>query len=151
MTGRIDHVAIVVKSLDESLGFYRDALGLHVSRVEDNPAEGVRIAFLPLGDCEIELLEPLTPDPSLTGRGEKGGGGVARFLERRGGGLHHVCIEVPDIEAAMARLLAGGAKMIDDAPRIRPDGIRYAFVHPRSTGGVLLELYEKGQDDKARE
>jgi methylmalonyl-CoA/ethylmalonyl-CoA epimerase len=148
MTVRINHIAIVVKSLDKALGFYRDALGLPVDRVEDNAAEGVRIAFLPVGDSEIELLELLTPNPSPTRRGVGGEGSVARFLEKRGGGLHHVCIEVPDIEAAMARLRAHGAELISDTPRLRPDGIRYAFVHPRSTHGVLLELYEKGQDDE---
>jgi methylmalonyl-CoA/ethylmalonyl-CoA epimerase len=92
----------------------------------------VRIAFLPLGGGEIELLEPSQPDT-----------GVARFLEKRGEGLHHICIEVPDIDAAMARLAAGEAEVIGAAPRLRPDGTRYAFVHPRSSHGVLLELYQK--------
>ncbi len=132
MSERIDHIAIVVNNLDETLQFYRDALGLHVERVEDNAAEGVRIAFLPLGDSEIELLEPAQPDT-----------GIARFLEKRGEGLHHVCVSVPDIDAALARLKAQGAELINESPRVRPDGIRYAFVHPRSTHGVLMELYEK--------
>ncbi len=132
MSERIDHIAIVVNNLDETLQFYRDALGLHVERVEDNATEGVRIAFLPLGDSEIELLEPAQPDT-----------GIARFLEKRGEGLHHVCVSVPDIDAALARLKAQGAELINDSPRVRPDGIRYAFVHPRSTHGVLMELYEK--------
>ena len=131
MNARIHHIAIVVKDLEESLAFYRDALGLPVERVEDMPEEGVRIAFLPLGNSEIELLEPTQPDT-----------GVARFLEKRGEGLHHVCLEVTDIEGALAALKAGGAELITETPRTRPDGTRYAFIHPRSAHGVLLELYE---------
>jgi len=127
----INHVAVVVEDLEAALRFWRDALGLPLAHVEDNAEEAVRIAFLPLGESEIELLEPSTPDS-----------GVAKYLARRGAGMHHLCIAVDDIEAVMARLAAHGAELINETPRARPDGTRYAFVHPRSTGGVLLELYE---------
>ncbi len=128
----LNHVAIVVEDLESALRFWRDALGLKLQRTEDNPAEAVRIAFLPLGEGEIELLEP-TDDDS----------GIARYLARRGPGMHHLCIDVDDIEAAMARLAAYDIELINETPRTREDGIRYAFIHPRSTGGVLVELYEQ--------
>jgi len=127
----INHVAVVVEDLEAALRFWRDALGLPLAHVEDNAEEAVRISFLPLGESEIELLEPSTLDS-----------GVAKYLARRGAGMHHLCIAVDDIEAVMARLAAHGAELINETPRARPDGTRYAFVHPRSTGGVLLELYE---------
>ncbi len=130
----INHIAIVVEDLETALRFWRDALGLPLAHVEDNADEAVRIAFLPLGESEIELLEPSTPDS-----------GVAKYLAKRGPGMHHLCVEVEDIEATMAHLTAHGAELINETPRVRPDGTRYAFVHPRSTGGVLLELYELSQ------
>jgi methylmalonyl-CoA epimerase len=128
---RIHHIAIAVEDLDQALAFYRDALGLEVTERRDVPEEGVEIAFLPTGEGEIELIRPLT-----------GEGGVARFLEKRGEGLHHVCLQVDDIEVAMARLKAAGARLLGDEPRVGADGTRYVFVHPRSARGVLLELYE---------
>ncbi|MBN2470457.1 MAG: methylmalonyl-CoA epimerase [Anaerolineae bacterium] len=128
----LDHVAILVEDLDAALTFWRDALGLTLERTEENIAEEVRIAFLPVGDSEIELLEPTTTTS-----------GLAKYLEKRGPGMHHLCVEVPDILASMARLAAGRAEMINETPRTRDDGTQYAFVHPRSTGGVLVELYQK--------
>lgn len=128
----LNHVAIVVEDLESALRFWRDALGLKLQRTEDNPDEAVRIAFLPLGEGEIELLEPTDEDS-----------GIARYLTRRGPGMHHLCIDVDDIEAAMARLAAHDIELINETPRTREDGIRYAFIHPRSTGGVLVELYEQ--------
>ena len=131
MPKSIHHVAVVVRDLDQALAFYRDALGLEVAdrrRVEE---EGVEIAFLPTGEAEIELLEPLTEE-----------GGVARFLEKRGEGLHHVCLEIDDIEAAMDRLEAAGALVLSEEPQVSADGTRYVFVHPKSAHGVLLELYQ---------
>ena len=106
-----------------------------VAERREVPEEGVEIAFLPMGDAEIELLRPLHT-------GEEGGG-VARFLEKRGEGMHHVCIAVPDIEVAMAQLKAAGARLLSDVPQEGPGGRRYVFVHPKSAHGVLLELYEQ--------
>lgn len=131
---RIDHVAIVVRDLESALTFYRDMLGIVPSRVLEFPQEGVRIAFLPLGSSggsEIELLEPSDPE-----------GSVARFLEQRGGGLHHICLEVPDIDRALDELRAAGARVLDESPRPTAEG-RGIFLHPKGTGGVLLELVQR--------
>lgn len=129
---KINHIAIVVENVNEALQFWQQALGLPLAQVEHNEDEAVDIAFLPLGESEIELIAPFTEDS-----------GVAKYLAKRGAGMHHLCLEVDDIEATMQRLVAGGAELINETPRMRPDGRRYAFVHPRSTGGVLLELYEE--------
>jgi len=131
MSPSIHHIAIAVRDLDAALDFYRDALGLEMTERRQVPEEGVEIAFLPTGDGEIELLQPLDED-----------GGVARFLEKRGEGLHHVCLAVDDVEAAMERLQAAGAQLLSEEPRVGAHGIRYVFVHPRSAHGVLVELYE---------
>ncbi len=131
MTIRINHVAIVVENVDDSLRFWRDALGLPLQHVEHNTDEAVDIAFLPTGESEIELIAPFTEDS-----------GVAKYLAKKGAGLHHICLEVADIDAALERLRAHGTELINEPPRARPNGTRYAFVHPKSTGGVLLELYE---------
>ena len=131
---RIDHVAIVVRSIEQALGFYRDLLGMEPSAIKTLPGEGVRIAFLPSGGpggSEIELVEPT--DPST---------GVAQFLEKRGEGLHHICLETPDIDAALAYLTARGARVIDTTPRQAAEG-RAIFLHPRSANGVLLELVQR--------
>lgn len=131
---RIDHVAIVVRDMEAALGFYRDMLGIQPSRVLDFPREGVRIAFLPLGGpdgSEIELLEPTDTTT-----------GVARFLAQRGGGLHHICLEVPDITQALNDLRAAGAMLLDDTPRPTADGLGI-FLHPKGTHGVLLELIQR--------
>jgi methylmalonyl-CoA epimerase len=131
---RIDHVAIVVRSLDAALGFYRDTLGIVPSRVLDFPSEGVKIAFLPLGGpggSEIELLEPTDATT-----------GVARFLDKHGEGLHHICLQVPDIERALHELQAAGAAVLDAAPRPTAEG-RGIFIHPKGTSGVLLELVQR--------
>jgi methylmalonyl-CoA epimerase len=135
---RIDHVAIVVRSLDASLAFYRDVLGLVPKRILDVPSEGIRIAFMPLAgpnSSEIELLEPTDPTT-----------GVARFLEQRGEGLHHVCLEVPDIERALADLKAGGTAVLDTTPRKTAEG-RGIFLPPKAAHGVLIELIQR--DDVA--
>jgi methylmalonyl-CoA epimerase len=131
---RIDHVALVVVNLEAALLFYRDVLGITPSRILDFPAEGVKIAFLPIGGPEgsqIELLEPV--DQS---------GSIARFLQRQGEGMHHICLEVDDIEDALSQLAASGATVLDAAPRPTAEG-RGIFLHPRSTHGVLLELIER--------
>ena len=133
---RIDHVAIVVRSIDQALAFYRDVLGLQPSAIKTLPAEGVRIAFLPSGGpqgSEIELVEPTDPTT-----------GVAQFLEKRGEGLHHICLETPDIDAALAYLTARGARVIDSMPRQAAEG-RAIFLHPKSVNGVLLELVQRAE------
>lgn len=129
--GIIDHLGLAVRSIDGALGFYRDALGLEASDPEEVPSEGVRVCFLPVGQSRIELLEPLGPDSP-----------VARFLEKRGEGIHHVCFRVQDLEAALGSLEERGAAVIPPRIRIGAGGRRIAFVHPRSTGGVLIELKE---------
>lgn len=129
---RIEHVAIVVENLEAALAVYRDALGLPLALVEDFPQEGVRIGFLPVGDGEIELVEPTDPQS-----------GVGRYLAKRGEGLHHICLEVDDIEAALAGLKARGMQLLDETPRRGAHG-RVAFIHPKSAHGVLVELVERG-------
>jgi methylmalonyl-CoA/ethylmalonyl-CoA epimerase len=132
MTFKINHIAVVVADVQQALGFWRDALGLPLERVEHNPHEQVDIAFLPVGAVgEIELIAPTTQDS-----------GVARYLAKTGGGLHHLCLEVDDIRAALSSLAVRGIELITPEPRQREDGIWYGFVHPRATGGVLLELYQ---------
>jgi len=128
---KINHIAIVVNEVSAALKFWRDALGLPLQHVEHNEKEEVDIAFLPVGDSEIELIAPFTETS-----------GVAKYLANKGAGLHHLCIQVEDIAAALGQLAAQNIELINDTPRTRPDGTRYAFVHPRGTGGVLLELYE---------
>jgi methylmalonyl-CoA epimerase len=130
---RIDHVAIIVRNIEQALVFYRDALGITPSEIREVPTEQVRIAFLPLGGpegSEIELIEP-TADSSLT-----------RFLEKRGEGLHHICLEVDDIDAALVEMRAQGAPVLDAEPRVAAAG-RAIFLHPKGTNGVLLELLQK--------
>jgi methylmalonyl-CoA epimerase len=133
---KMDHIAIVVANLEEARAFYEKALGLSVSHVEEVEAEEVRVAFIPLGETEIELMQPTTLDS-----------GVARFLEKRGPGLHHICLEVEDIEAAMARLRDSGVQMLHESPVIGSDGRKYVFAHPKSTFGVLIELYQMKKPD----
>lgn len=128
---KIDHVAVVVDDMSAALNFWQNALGLPLEGTESNEHEAVDIAFLPVGESRIELLQPTTDDS-----------GIAKYLAKRGAGLHHLCLAVADIEAAMAQIAAQGVQMINETPRQREDGTRYAFVHPKSTGGVMVELYE---------
>lgn len=134
MPKRIDHVAIIVRNIEQALVFYRDTLGIMPSEIKEVPTEQVRIAFLPMGGpggSEIELVEPTNPDSSLT-----------KSLEKRGEGLHHICLEVDDIDAALADMQAKGAPVLDKQPRIAAEG-RAIFLHPKGTNGVLLELVER--------
>jgi methylmalonyl-CoA/ethylmalonyl-CoA epimerase len=126
---KVDHLGIAVRSLDEAVRTY-ERLGFKVESVHEVPTEKVRAAFLPVGESRLELLEPTEP-----------GSVIARFLEKRSG-LHHVCVLVEDIEAAMAELRAAGVELLDQRPRPGAGGSRVAFVHPRSAAGVLLELKE---------
>lgn len=128
---KIDHLGIAVPSLAEAVEAY-EALGFPVESTQDVPTEKVRVAFLPVGESRLELLEPTDP-----------GSSIAKFLQKRSG-LHHVCVLVEDIDAALADLRARGISLIDERPRPGAGGSRVAFVHPRSAGGVLLELKEKG-------
>ncbi len=127
----IHHVAVVVADLEQSLAFWRDALGIPLQEVRDVPAEQAQVAFLPLSGSEVELVKPTTDDS-----------GLARFLAKRGAGMHHICLEVDDIEAMLAQLRAKNVRLINETPRLGADGKRYAFIHPESTGGVLVELYQ---------
>ena len=126
----IDHLGIAVRSIDEALRFYQEQLGLSVTLRESVELEKVNAAMLPLGDSRIELLEASEP-----------GSVIAKFIEKRGEGLHHVAIKVPDLQGAVERLKAAGARLMNE-PRSGAGGHLYAFVHPSSTGGVLLELIQ---------
>jgi methylmalonyl-CoA/ethylmalonyl-CoA epimerase len=128
---RINHVAIVVDDIDQALSFWRDALGLEVTHVEDVPDQNSLVAFLPTGETEVELVKPTSTDS-----------GVARFLERRGPGIHHICFEVDDIESCIEKLIEHEVRLINTEPVIGTGGKRIAFIHPESTHGVLVELYE---------
>ena len=128
---RLNHVAVLVPDLDQALLFWQDQLGLSLDHVETISSMEVKIAFLPLGESEIELVQPTT-DSS----------GLAKFLEKRGPGLHHICIEVDDIAAKLQELLEKGVRLIDQEPILMDDGRQLAFIHPKSGGGVLVELYE---------
>jgi methylmalonyl-CoA/ethylmalonyl-CoA epimerase len=134
MLSKIDHIAIVVEDLEAALAVYRDTLGLALDRIEEIPAEEVKVAFLLLanGEAGIELVQPTTAVS-----------GVARFLHTRGEGMHHVCFEVEDIEAAVSRLTANGLEVLEETPRQGRQGQKYVFVHPKTTHGVLLELYQR--------
>lgn len=128
---KVDHIAVVVDDLQAALRFWQTALGLELGRIEDVQDEAVEVAFLSLGNAHIELVRPTTDDS-----------GIARYLAKRGAGMHHICLQVEDIESSLARIAAAGAELINETPRIKPNGTRYAFIHPKSTGGVLLELYQ---------
>jgi methylmalonyl-CoA/ethylmalonyl-CoA epimerase len=127
----INHVAIVVDDMEKSLHFWRDALGIELHELNNVPAEASQVAFLPVAGAEIELVHPTTEDS-----------GLAKYLAKRGPGMHHVCLEVDDIDGMMAQLREKGIRLINEQPRTAADGKRYAFIHPESTSGVLVELYE---------
>ncbi|HEV8146113.1 MAG TPA: methylmalonyl-CoA epimerase [Bryobacteraceae bacterium] len=127
---KIDHLGIAVRSLDQALAFWEQQLGLTVSMRETVEHEKVNVAMLPLGEPRIELIEPTEPDSV-----------IGKFLEKRGEGLHHVAVKVPDLAAAVERLKSSGARLLNE-PRTGAGGHLYVFVHPSSTGGVLLELIQ---------
>ena len=128
---RLDHVAILVEDLDEALSFWQEKLGLKLDHVEEISSMDVKIAFLPVGESEIELVQPISEDS-----------GLAKYLQKRGPGLHHICLEVDDINRKLVDLKEKGLRMIDEEPVTMADGRKLAFIHPKSAGGVLLELYE---------
>jgi len=133
MLTKINHIGIAVKSLDDALPFYRDNLGMAFLGLEEVAEQKVKVAMLQVGESKIELLEPTSEDSP-----------VAKFIEKNGPGIHHLAYEVENIEAAIAKLLADGARMIDEKPRNGAHGTRIAFVHPKSSNGVLTELCQPG-------
>ena len=128
---RIDHIALVVEDIDEALNFWRDALGLELDHLQDVPREKSAIAFLPVGGSEIELVQPTSPDS-----------GIAKYLEKRGPGMHHICLEVDDISGMLDQLRAKGVQLIHEKAVNGENGKKYAFIHPRAAFGALVELYE---------
>jgi methylmalonyl-CoA/ethylmalonyl-CoA epimerase len=131
----IDHVGVAVESIDETLAIYRDALGMPLVHRETVTEQGVDAALLDVGDCHVELLQPLGPDTA-----------VGKFLARRGPGLHHVAYRVEDIDATLQQLTAAGMRLIDEQPRRGIRNSRVAFVHPGSTGSVLTEIVQPAKE-----
>jgi len=130
---KIDHIGIATTGIDGAARFWREVLGLNAGEAEEVADQKVRVAMLPLGESRIELLEATSADSP-----------ISKFLERRGPGIHHIAVQVSDIRAELARFKAGGTCLIDEEPRTGAGGCLVAFVHPSSTGGVLLELVERG-------
>lgn len=128
---KINHLGIATKGIDEALKFWGDALGLENVHTETVADQKVRVAILPLGESRIELLEPTSDDSP-----------ISKFLEKRGGGIHHIAVEVDDIEASLAKLRSQGVPLIDETPRIGAENCLVAFVHPAAANGVLLELVQ---------
>jgi len=129
---KLDHIGIAVKNMDEALAFYRDTLGLSSAGEEVIDEQKVKVAFLPLGDTELELLESTSPD-----------GPVAKFIEKRGEGIQHIALRVENIEEALKELKEKGFRLIDQQPRYGAGNAKIAFLHPKATGGILLEISER--------
>ena len=127
----IEHLAVVVEDIESALTFWRDSLGLAVTHEAAEEGQGVRVAFMPVGDAAVELVQPLKDE-----------GGVTRFIEKRGPGMHHLCVAVDDLDGMIARLKERDVRLTSDEPYTNASGRRLIFVHPAATGGVLLELYE---------
>jgi len=127
---KLNHVAIVIPSIENALGFWRDTLGLRLDHIEDVPGQKSKVAFLPLGESDIELIEP-TSEVS----------GLKKFLDERGPGMHHICFEVEDIDNMLGELRSRGVRLINDEP-VQLPGRKMAFIHPKSAGGVLVEVYQ---------
>ncbi len=135
MIKKVSHIGIAVKSIDEALKLYRDILGLSVEGFEVVEEQKVRIAFIPIGETRIELLESTDPN-----------GPIAKFIESRGEGIQHIAFQTDDIEAELKKLKEKGLRLIDEKPRRGAHGAKIAFIHPKSTYGVLLEICEEGKD-----
>ena len=135
MKATLDHVGIAVGDLSKALAFYRDALGLEVEAPEEVPSQRVRAHFVPVGGAAIELLEPTADDSP-----------IAKFIEKRGPGVHHLTLRVDDLRGALDRLKARGVRLIDEEPREGAEGALIAFIHPASTHGVLVELKQRRKD-----
>ncbi len=132
MVSKIDHIGIAVNNLDEAIKLYKDVLGLELHGVEVVEEQKVKVAFLSIGDTEIELLESTSPE-----------GPIAKFIETKGQGIQHIAFKVGDVEAALAEMKEKGMRLIDEKPRYGAGGARIAFLHPKSTDGVLIELCER--------
>lgn len=132
MVGKVDHIGIAVANLDETLKLYTDILGMKLHGTETVAEQRVRVAFLPVGDTEIELLESTDPD-----------GPIAKFIESKGQGIQHIAFSVTDIEAALTELKEKGVRLIDEKPRYGAGGAKIAFLHPKATNGVLVELCQR--------
>ncbi len=133
MESKIQHLGVAVGSIEDALSFWRDGLGLELHEIEVVEDQGVRVAMLPIGESRIELLEATGEDTP-----------VGKFIAKRGAGIHHLCIEVENVAAKLAELKAKNVRLIDEQPRIGAGGALVAFVHPASTGGVLIELTQRG-------
>ena len=128
---KINHVAVAVDDMEKALSFWKDALNMDLHELRDVPAEQSQVAFLPLPGSEVELVMPTTDDS-----------GIAKYLSKRGPGMHHICLEVDDIEGMLEQLRSKNVRLINEEPRTTSDGKKYAFIHPESTAGVLVELYQ---------
>jgi methylmalonyl-CoA/ethylmalonyl-CoA epimerase len=131
MIKKINHIAVAVNNLEEAAGFYQTVMGLTLSGIEVVTAQKTKVGFFKIGESNIELVQPAEPDSPLV-----------KFLETKGQGIHHICLEVDDIEAEVKTFLEKGATMVDQKPRPGAHNTRVAFVHPKSSGGVLIELCE---------
>ena len=127
----VHHVAVVVEDMEKSLSFWRDGLGMELHELRDVPAEKSQVAFMPLAGAEVELVMPTTDDS-----------GIAKYLAKRGAGMHHICLQVDDIASMLTQLKEKNIRLINEEPRKADDGKQYAFIHPEATGGVLVELYQ---------
>jgi methylmalonyl-CoA epimerase len=134
MISAVDHIGIAVRSIAEARRFY-EVMGLEVSSIEEVPAEGVRVAMIPCGSSRIELLEPMSPDSP-----------VAKFLDQRGPGMHHLCFRSDDVRGDDSRLRSAGVEVLRDEPTPGAEGAQVQWVHPRSSGGVLVELSEPAEE-----
>ena len=131
---KIHHIGIATNGIDDASAIWRDLLDLQVDDCEDVPGQKVRVCMLPVGESRFELLEPMSADSP-----------ISKFLQKRGGGIHHIAVAVEDIHRALNDLKGKGVKLIDEAPRTGAGGCLVAFIHPSSTGGVLLELVQDSQ------
>ena len=132
MVSKVDHVGIAVSNLDEAIKLYKDVLGLELHGVEVVEEQKVKVAFLPVGDTEVELLESTSPE-----------GPIARYIEAKGQGIQHIAFQVDNIETALEEMKSKGVRLIDEKPRYGAGGAKIAFLHPKSTNGVLIELCER--------
>jgi len=132
MIVKIDHIGIAVQSINNALKFFEDALGMKLDHIASEEGGRTQVAFMPVGSSDVELVEPQDAES-----------GLGKFLAKRGEGIHHICFEVDDIQTALARLKEHGAQLIDETPRTNSSGMRFAFIHPKSAHGVLIELYQK--------
>ena len=134
---KINHLGIAVRDLDAALAVWRDGMGLAVERIVEMPDRGLRIAFVPCGEATIELVAPMREDSE-----------ISKFLAERGPGLHHVCLQVADLAAASERVVAQGLKLVGDEAKLGAEGYPVRFLHPKATGGALVELLGKGEGDQ---